>query len=54
MTKGYTQIYTGNGKGKSSSGFGMVARALGHDMRVGIVQFINKGLKRRFISVLPA
>ena len=32
---------TGNGKGKSSSGFGMLARALGHDMRVGVVQFIK-------------
>ncbi len=34
-------VATGNGKGKSSSGFGMVARALGHDMKVGVVQFIK-------------
>lgn len=34
-------VVTGNGKGKSSSGFGMVARALGHGMKVGIVQFIK-------------
>lgn len=34
-------VATGNGKGKSSSGFGMVARALGHGMKVGIVQFIK-------------
>ena len=34
-------ILTGPGKGKSSSAFGMVARALGWDMRVGIVQFIK-------------
>ena len=39
--KGLLLVITGNGKGKSSSGFGMVARALGHDMRVGIVQFIK-------------
>ena len=39
--KGLILILTGNGKGKSSSGFGMVARALGHGMRVGIVQFIK-------------
>lgn len=39
--KGVIVITTGNGKGKSSSGFGMVARALGHDMKVGIVQFIK-------------
>lgn len=32
---------TGNGKGKSSSGFGMVARALGNRMKVGVVQFIK-------------
>jgi cob(I)alamin adenosyltransferase len=39
--KGLLLVITGNGKGKSSSGFGMVARALGHGMRVGIVQFIK-------------
>lgn len=39
--KGVIVITTGNGKGKSSSGFGMVARALGHEMKVGIVQFIK-------------
>ena len=39
--KGLLLVITGNGKGKSSSGFGMMARALGHDMRVGIVQFIK-------------
>ncbi len=39
--QGVIVLVTGNGKGKSSSGFGMVARALGHGMRVGIVQFIK-------------
>jgi len=39
--QGLLLCITGNGKGKSSSGFGMVARALGHNMRVGIVQFIK-------------
>ncbi len=34
-------VLTGNGKGKSSSAFGMVARALGHGMKVGVVQFIK-------------
>ena len=34
-------VHTGSGKGKSSSAFGMVARCLGWDMRVGIVQFIK-------------
>ncbi len=39
--KGLLLILTGNGKGKSSSAFGMVARALGHGMRVGVAQFIK-------------
>lgn len=39
--KGLLLVLTGNGKGKSSSGFGMVARALGHGMKVGVVQFIK-------------
>lgn len=41
--RGVLLVLTGNGKGKSSSAFGMVARALGHDMRVGVVQFIKGG-----------
>nr|WP_210396458.1 cob(I)yrinic acid a,c-diamide adenosyltransferase [Motiliproteus sediminis] len=39
--RGILVILKGTGKGKSSSAFGMVARALGHDMQVGIVQFIK-------------
>ncbi len=39
--RGIILVNTGNGKGKSSAAFGMVARALGHDMRVGVVQFIK-------------
>ncbi len=39
--KGLLLVLTGEGKGKSSSAFGMVARALGHNMRCGIVQFIK-------------
>ena len=38
---GVLLIHTGNGKGKSSSAFGMVMRALGHGMKVGVVQFIK-------------
>ena len=40
-SRGVIVVNTGNGKGKSSSGFGVVARALGHGMQVGIVQFIK-------------
>lgn len=39
--KGILLVITGNGKGKSTSGFGMVARALGHGMKVGVCQFIK-------------
>ena len=39
--QGVLLVNTGNGKGKSSSGFGMVARSLGHGLQVGIVQFIK-------------
>jgi cob(I)alamin adenosyltransferase len=34
-------LLTGNGKGKTSSAFGMVMRAMGYSQRVGIVQFIK-------------
>jgi len=39
--RGVLLVNTGNGKGKSSAGFGLVARALGHGMKVGVVQFIK-------------
>ena len=38
---GLLLVITGNGKGKSTSAFGTVARALGHGMKVGVVQFIK-------------
>lgn len=41
VERGVLLVHTGNGKGKSSSAFGMVARALGHGMRVAVVQFIK-------------
>ncbi|WP_077148151.1 cob(I)yrinic acid a,c-diamide adenosyltransferase [Sphingopyxis sp. KK2] len=41
--KGLLIVHTGKGKGKSTAAFGMVCRALGHGMKVGIVQFIKGG-----------
>ncbi|MCW4257118.1 MAG: cob(I)yrinic acid a,c-diamide adenosyltransferase [Candidatus Thiodiazotropha taylori] len=38
---GLTLVHTGDGKGKSSSAFGMVFRAAGWDMKVLVVQFIK-------------
>lgn len=39
--KGLILVHTGNGKGKSSSAFGMIMRAIAHDMPCGVVQFIK-------------
>lgn len=39
--RGLVLVHTGNGKGKSSSAFGVIARALGWGHRVGVVQFIK-------------
>ncbi len=41
IERGVLLVNTGNGKGKSSAAFGVLARALGHGMRVGVVQFIK-------------
>jgi cob(I)alamin adenosyltransferase len=36
-------VHTGNGKGKSTAGFGLLARMLGHGRRCAVVQFIKSG-----------
>ncbi len=42
--KGLLIVNTGTGKGKSSAAFGMGLRAVGHGMRLGVVQFIKGAL----------
>ena len=41
IDKGLLVVLTGNGKGKSSSAFGMLARSVGHGLRCGVIQFIK-------------
>ncbi len=41
IEKGLLIVHTGKGKGKSTAAFGLVMRALGNGLRVGIVQFVK-------------
>jgi len=43
--KGLIIVHTGNGKGKSSSGFGMIMRCIAHQMPCAVVQFIKGNWK---------
>jgi len=43
IEKGVFQVITGNGKGKSTSGFGTVTRCVGHGKKAAVVQFIKGG-----------
>lgn len=50
--KGLIIVHTGKGKGKSSAAFGMIFRAIAHDMHSAVVQFIKGGMdtgERRLI-----
>jgi cob(I)alamin adenosyltransferase len=41
--KGYVQVYTGNGKGKTTAALGLSLRAAGAGLKVYIAQFLKKG-----------
>ncbi|MDH5782517.1 MAG: cob(I)yrinic acid a,c-diamide adenosyltransferase, partial [Candidatus Bathyarchaeota archaeon] len=43
LENGLVQVYTGDGKGKTSAAFGAALRAIGRDMKVYIIQFIKGG-----------
>src|SRR5438067_5872486 len=43
IEKGLLIVHTGKGKGKSTAAFGMVFRAIGHGMKVGVIQFVKGG-----------
>lgn len=56
IDRGLVLVHTGNGKGKSSSAFGVAARALGWGHQVGVVQFIKgtwKTGEREFFKRFP-
>jgi len=39
--EGFVEVYTGDGKGKTTAALGLVLRALGHDLRVAVLQFMK-------------
>jgi cob(I)alamin adenosyltransferase len=41
LSKGLVQVYTGNGKGKTTASLGLVFRALGHNFRIHVMQFMK-------------
>jgi cob(I)alamin adenosyltransferase len=41
--KGYIQVYTGDGKGKTTAALGLILRACGAGLRVCLIQFIKRG-----------
>jgi len=56
LSQGLVQIFTGNGKGKTSAALGVVLRALGHGLRVYFVSFMKGDYpygEFRILSKLP-
>ncbi|HAG42505.1 MAG TPA: cob(I)yrinic acid a,c-diamide adenosyltransferase, partial [Clostridium sp.] len=43
LKEGYIQIYTGNGKGKTTAAVGLATRAAGNEFKVTMVQFLKSG-----------
>ena len=43
MEKGYIQLYTGDGKGKTTAALGLCVRALGREKRVALIPFYKNG-----------
>ena len=45
IEKGLVIVNTGPGKGKTSAALGMIVRAIGHGMKVGVVQFVKGAME---------
>lgn len=43
LKQGFIQVYTGNGKGKTTASLGLALRAVGHGMMVCMIQFMKGG-----------
>ena len=43
LNRGYVQVYTGNGKGKTTAAIGLTIRAIGAGLKVYIAQFVKNG-----------
>lgn len=54
MERGFIQIYTGSGKGKTTAAIGQAIRAVGHDMKVGFIYFYKLPKERGYneLSIL--
>ena len=52
LRRGFVQVYTGSGKGKTTAALGLALRALGQGLRVYMIQFLKKGFKYGEISAL--
>ena len=51
LTKGYVQVYTGDGKGKTTAMLGLALRAAGAGLRIYIGQFVKNAISSEVIAV---
>ena len=54
IKKGLVIVHTGKGKGKTTAALGMVVRAIGHGMKVGVVQFVKGAMETGEAAVFAA